>query len=312
MAHIPVLMIVFNRPQPARQVFAALRAQRPPRLYIAADGPRPGRDGDLRNCAEVRRLSEEVDWPCEVRTLFQEANLGLGLGVRRAMDWFFAQEEVGAILEDDCVPHRDFLSYCEWALDKYRDDRRVWHVGGNNFAAAPELFAGASVGFVSLAQVWGWATWRDRWAAYEYDAKRLSDITGDRWREWRIPASAAKIKLAHLKKTIELRNTWDYQWQVTVLNQHGLAVVPSGNMISNVGDGGDATHTPGDERCRLPLMDGSFDRGSWEAAAPEPDTINAALLAHFIDQMHLAPRCAVRQLRPGRHLRHLLRSVLRS
>jgi hypothetical protein len=83
-------------------------------------------------------------------------------------------------------------------------------------------------------------------------------------------------------------------------------------MISNVGDGGDATHTPGDERCRLPLMDGSFDRGSWEAAAPEPDTINAALLAHFIDQMHLAPRCAVRQLRPGRHLRHLLRSVLRS
>jgi hypothetical protein len=300
-------MIVFNRPRPTRKVFAAVRGARPSRLYIAADGPRPDRDGDALRCAEVRRVADEVDWPCEVHTQFQDANLGCGPGPSQAITWFFEQEEAGVILEDDCLPHPDFFAFCEWALERYHDDRRVWHVGGNNFAAAPELFAGASVGFVSLAQVWGWATWRDRWAAYEYDAKSLLEMTGERWRDWRLNVGAAQIKLTDLRKTIELQHTWDYQWQITVLNQRGLSLIPSGNLISNIGDGDDATHTPGDKRCWLPMTSAGFDRERWDASAPEPEGVNAALEASFMDQMNLTPRLGPRILRYARRLWRLFR-----
>ena len=36
---------IFNRPDTTAQVFDAIRQARPPRLYVAADGPRPGHPG---------------------------------------------------------------------------------------------------------------------------------------------------------------------------------------------------------------------------------------------------------------------------
>jgi hypothetical protein len=38
----PVLLLVFNRPDATRQVMDTLRISKPPRLYVAADGSRPG------------------------------------------------------------------------------------------------------------------------------------------------------------------------------------------------------------------------------------------------------------------------------
>ena len=72
----PILFLVFNRPDTTARVFEAIKAAQPPRLYVAADGPRPGRDGEAALCAETRRLATAVDWPCEVKTQFQAQNLG--------------------------------------------------------------------------------------------------------------------------------------------------------------------------------------------------------------------------------------------
>jgi len=66
-----VLFLVFNRPDTTAQVFEAIRAAKPPRLYIAADGPRLGKPDEGRRCAEVREIAMRVNWPCEVRTLFR-------------------------------------------------------------------------------------------------------------------------------------------------------------------------------------------------------------------------------------------------
>ena len=52
-----ILFLVFNRPSITAQVFEAIRKARPPRLYVAADGPRAGREpaGEpRRQCAQAR------------------------------------------------------------------------------------------------------------------------------------------------------------------------------------------------------------------------------------------------------------------
>ena len=36
----PVLFLIFNRPDTTERVFEEIRKAQPPRLYIAADGPR--------------------------------------------------------------------------------------------------------------------------------------------------------------------------------------------------------------------------------------------------------------------------------
>lgn len=58
-----VLFIVFNRPDTAKQVFEAIRKARPPRLYVAADGPSLNRVGEVNKVATVRAICTAVDCP---------------------------------------------------------------------------------------------------------------------------------------------------------------------------------------------------------------------------------------------------------
>lgn len=101
------------------------------RLYVAADGPRVDRAGEADRCAEVRRIATAVDWPCELRTLFHTKNLGCRGAVSGAITWFFEHEPEGIVLEDDCLPHPDFFPWCAAMLERYRDERRVMCVTGN-------------------------------------------------------------------------------------------------------------------------------------------------------------------------------------
>src|SRR5262245_37089210 len=77
-------------------------------------------------------MLSQVDWPCEVKTLFRERNLGCRKRVSTAIDWFFEHEEEGIILEDDCLPSRCFFAYCSTLLERYRLDERIMCISGAN------------------------------------------------------------------------------------------------------------------------------------------------------------------------------------
>jgi hypothetical protein len=128
-----VLFLVFNRLDVTKQVFQAIRQAKPPRLYIAADGARKNKEGEAAKVIAVRdHVLESIDWDCEVKTLFREENLGCKYAVSGAIDWFFEQEEMGIILEDDCLPSQSFFWFCEELLLRYKGDMRVGHIAGYN------------------------------------------------------------------------------------------------------------------------------------------------------------------------------------
>src|SRR6188472_504352 len=108
---IPVLYLLFNRPDHTRQSFDELKKIKPSILFIAADGPREGNERDVRGCAEVRNIVKDITWKCEVKTLFREKNLGTKYAVGGAIDWFFEHVEEGIIMEDDCIPHPHFYDF---------------------------------------------------------------------------------------------------------------------------------------------------------------------------------------------------------
>src|SRR5271169_304080 len=145
----------------------AIRRAQPPRLYVAADGPRD-RPGEPRRCEEVRRIATAVDWPCDVKTLFRDQNLGLRRAVASAIDWFFESEEEGIVLEDDCLPSLDFFRFCTELLERYRTDTRVMAICGSSYVN-PGSNHTASYYFSYYADVWGWATWRRAWQLYDRD-----------------------------------------------------------------------------------------------------------------------------------------------
>lgn len=246
---VGVLFIIFNRPETTEKVFKKIRAAKPLRLYIGADGPREHHPTDKGKCRAARKIVESVDWDCKVKRLYREKNLGCGLAVSNALNWFFEHENEGIILEDDCLPDTSFFKFCHLLLDKYRDDPRVMHINGNTFRyeqnrSSTKKNGNASYNFTSFPQVWGWATWLRAWEKYDF-----------RMESW--PAEKRKLSLRkqfpslgiyfqkslHFDRVYEgLIDTWDYQWQYAVIKNGGLAVVPEVNLVSNIGYGDDSTH----------------------------------------------------------------------
>jgi hypothetical protein len=239
-----VLFLVFNRPGVTEQVFEAIRQAKPPRLYVAADGPRPDRPGEAERCAEVRRVATTVDWPCEVKTLFRENNLGCKIGVSGGINWFFENEEEGIILEDDCLPHPDFFTFCAALLEHYAEDERVAVITGNNFQNSQKR-CDASYYFSKYNHCWGWATWRRAWKHYQGDLPF--------WPKWQSSEewhrlTPDSVERRYWNKIVErVRDkkvdSWAYPWTASVWFKGGLTATPNVNLVSNIGFGSESTHT---------------------------------------------------------------------
>ncbi|ALD21266.1 glycosyltransferase family 2 protein [Hymenobacter sp. DG25A] len=245
-----VLFVIFNRPELTRRSFEAIRAARPARLYVAADGPRPSRPHEAELCAHTRAVvTEGLDWPCQLHTLFQPANLGCSRGVSRGINWFFEQEREGIILEDDCVAGPDFFPFCQELLARYRHDTRVMHIGGNNLFqdAQPHSAPADSYSFSSQVHSWGWATWRRAWQLYDFEYAQLPELRRRGLLSSMYPSVLQRYywlqKFEAMRREAYPPHTWDYQWHFTVAANSGLAIIPAVNLVQNIGSGPDATHT---------------------------------------------------------------------
>ncbi len=260
-----VLFLVFNRPDTTRQVFEEIRRARPPRLYVAADGPRPQRSAEAALCQQVRAIATGVDWPCQVRTLFRAENLGCRKAVSGAIAWFFEQEEEGIILEDDCLPAPDFFRYCAFALQRWRHEPQVMHVGGTvyvDYTAGPE-----SAVFSKLVPITGWATWRRAWQLYDPSMARINELDRLPLRQW-YRSQARQVRRAIRQIHERQINAWGARWVLTVLVNGGHTVLPRSNLISNIGYDATGTNTTLDSHlARLPL-------GHLPAALTAPLTIS--------------------------------------
>ena len=254
----PVLFLVFNRLDTSTKVLEAIRNAKPTRLYIAADGARESRADEEQKVQEVRKyILGNIDWDCEVKTLFREKNLGCKKAVSEAVTWFFQNEEMGIILEDDCVPSPGFFKYCENLLKRYKDDLRVWHISGAN-VRGEDLTTEYTYHFSVYPGVWGWASWANRWQHYDSDLKQFNDESFIK----KVLSSKNTIKywtaIFHRMKAKQI-DTWDFQWVFTVWLKNGYAVTPNINQISNIGFGAEATHTVDPESALSKLKAGNID-----------------------------------------------------
>lgn len=241
----PVLLIAFNRYDSTRQVMEAIRQARPPRLYFACDGPR--NDQERARCERVRSLVELVDWPCELRTRFSDANLGVKHGEASAMTWFWENEQEGIVLEDDTLPVQSFFWYCQELLERYRDDERIWCIMGNNLmsewpAKDPGAYYFSAHGYGAY---WGWAGWRRVWKHYDVDMKDWPEVyrSGTILGHFMDRGEAREAyKLFHHTHVGDIRS-WDYQFDLGRILNHALSIIPNTNLIRNIGFGAEGTHT---------------------------------------------------------------------
>lgn len=240
-----VTMIVFNRYEKTLKVFEKVKKVKPKKLYVIADGPRQGILEDFRKCEKVRSIFENVDWDCEVIKNFSEKNLGCGQRVFTGLTWVFQREEKAIILEDDCLPDLTFFRFCDEVLDKYKNDERIMLVSGTNVNTKWET-DGDSYHFSKLGGIHGWASWKRVWKKVDFEMELWGEErTKKLIREKFSPNFFYNRSKEYdkLMKNSKNAHTWDYQFGFSRLVNNGLAVVPSGNLITNIGFDEESSHT---------------------------------------------------------------------
>lgn len=238
MKDTPVLLLVFNRPGVTQNLFDAIRLIQPPKLYIVADGPRSTVEGELELCNSVRAIFEQIDWPCEVRKLYRENNMGCDPSIMDGISWFFKHEEQGIILEDDCIPSHSFYDFCQLLLNKYKNDRQIAMIGGSNFFDKPfsrkyDYYIG------DFMHTWGWATWRYAWEEIDWNERyslpqvkrRLLEVYKD---ERFVTYFFNNIQLAYTQKVPH----WDAIFFIHNIISGKKGILPALNQISNIGKSG--------------------------------------------------------------------------
>lgn len=241
----PILLLVFNRPQYTKQVFDSIRTAKPKQLFIAADGPRANVPDDIQNCQLVKDIVANVDWDCEVKTLYRDQNLGCGLAPSSAITWFFENVEQGIILEDDCLPSSSFFPFCQEMLERYKNDTRIHSICGTNLLK--EWKRGADSYFFSRESgIWGWATWKRSWAEYDYFVSKWGNPEVVALFKAQFDnATHRNIYVNALDKFFNNKEAsfWDYQWIFSRITNSQFGIIPAVNLISNIGFGSEATHT---------------------------------------------------------------------
>ncbi|MBU0490120.1 MAG: hypothetical protein KKA07_17210 [Bacteroidetes bacterium] len=240
----PVLFLIYNRPKHTQKVFETIRKAKPAKLFIAADGANPNKPDDELKCLQAREIIKSIDWECELYLRFLNENRGCKVAVSSAIDWFFGNVEQGIILEDDCIPHESFFTYCDVLLDKYKDDEEVGCINSVNFMSTANDTA-STYYFTKFPQVWGWATWRRAWKRYDVNMKNFPDFL-----KKNLISKYARTKneqihwLEKFERVSQGKiDTWDYQWLFAHWYYDMKAIAPSHNITSNIGFDLDATHT---------------------------------------------------------------------
>ena len=242
---VPILFIVFNRPDTTAIVFEKIREIKPKKLFLAADGARPSKEGEKERCEAVRKIiAEGVDWDCDVQMKFSDINLGCGRAESSAMLWFFESVGEGIVIEDDTLPDSSFFTFCKELLEYYRNDESVRMIGGNNFQKGAQRGDG-SYYFSKYTHSWGYASWWRAWEDYDF---KLANINDDEFRSLLYQqferADEREYWWGVYKNFRDGKyDTWDFQFLFTMWKNGGKTIIPNANLVTNMGFGNNATHT---------------------------------------------------------------------
>jgi len=237
MVKTPVLFETFARPDYARQVWAAIKASKPRKLYFYSNKARAEKPEEVKNNEEIRSWAKEIDWECDLHTWFRDEYVDVYTSLRGAVDWVCENEEEWIALEEDVVPTPAFFSFCDQMIEYYRNDKRVWYVSGDNiFNLNP---SGYDYIFTHYHWMYGWATWRDRWRSIDWDNSHIDEMILQGiyayFFKTKKQCKLRRDEKIRLKDFIERTKCWDFYFGMVCDQNNAVGVVPKMHLVTNIG-----------------------------------------------------------------------------
>lgn len=238
----PVVFFVFKRPATTVRFLDIMHDSGIKKIYIFADGPRNKVEKFETDAVRDNIEKFIADNPgIKIITSFAKENLGLKVNIIRGLGEVFKIEDAAIILEDDCLPTRDFFRFTTEMLTRYKDEPKIMSINGTSVGGQYD----ASYAFTKYPQCWGWATWKRAWDLYD---SKLSQFTDAKWDSIAPPLWSNVILKNYWYYMFKIVkdgwiSTWDFQWSFAHFIHCGLAIAPAHNLIKNIGFDAAATNT---------------------------------------------------------------------
>ncbi len=242
---IPVLIISFNRPEKTKEAIMNIRKLKPPLIFYSVDGPREGEEDDIRKVEECKKLVEDIDWECEIETLFSENNFGSGQWPIKSINWAIEKVKYLMIIEDDVLISSEFYLAGLDLLQRYEKNNKIFAICASNISKNLGTKYKYDYYFTKYFSGWGWMIWADKWKKYDFEIKKGNRVKFKsllKNNNFNVMISIYfYLNLFLISKAC--LQAWDYQVNNLVFRNKYLNIKFTKNLSENTGVGYDATHT---------------------------------------------------------------------
>lgn len=250
----PVLIVSYARYELLEEILQICLNAGVKDIYVSQDGLKAG---DLKAEASHSKVKSlllgfKESYPENFHLLFRPSNIGCAANVVSSCDWIFRDKQVAIVLEDDCIPSSDFLQYCVQAIPVLNDNLDLWLACGSQ--PFPNQL-GESWVMSKYPLIWGWCTTNTKWreirqsiASLRIEKSVRSNLSQPEKSFWKAGARRAIHGFT---------DVWDTSL-VYQMNMRGkYSLLPSDNLVTNLGHDELATHT-GKDTPGLGINTGSF------------------------------------------------------
>ena len=208
------------------------------KIYIAIDGPASESDSHhVSNCINIAKQFA-ASHQNRIFIKISDSNLGAAVSVLSACEWVFTHEEFVVIIEDDCLPNKNFFN---WVIDAKKfllSDSTIFLISGNQFA--PSEITDGKPSLSRYPLIWGWATSKAKWnilISYICDFRNRKlehEMSYSEYCFWRSGA----------RRSFEgYVDAWDIPLAFIFQQLGAKSILPPNNLVNNIGGDDHATHT---------------------------------------------------------------------
>ncbi len=244
MYDIPILILTYNRPTHLLKLARKLKKINPKKIYISCDGPK--NNFDMYQILKIKKNIKFLNKKTRIKVNFLKKNYGIKYGPQKGIDWYFKNENLGIILEDDCIPSDFFFKYMKYLLNKYKNNKKIYAISGYNHLEKTNY--GEGTYFLSnYFLCWGWGTWKKVWESS--DKELYSYIKGSSFKKLK-KKFQNKLEFKYWQKTIknvhyDKIRTWDIQFMASMWKKNSYCILPNINLVKNIGFDKTSTTSPG-------------------------------------------------------------------
>ena len=236
-----VAIFAYRRPNHLRKLLQSLSENygvEEFQVYLFIDGPRTEVDFEL--IQKVALTAEGFSNQLNLHVVSSSVNLGLATSIRSNVTKLFEKYDNLIVLEDDLILSKYFLMFMSDGLRAFVEDLSIAAVSGYSYPISTLIEGGY---ILPGGDCWGWATWKDRWQAVNWDAVKLKEElkNSGRIKSFNLNGNYDYFGML-VDSELGLIDSWAIYWHASMFLSGKYTYYPSQTLVLNTGMDESGTH----------------------------------------------------------------------